>query len=148
MAVGTTKSSAQQNAEPAMQVADWMREMTEQNLDQSRIMWEGFLTTARKAYEGLDQQLSETRRRSMSFAQETLSNGFDFAHKVVHAKGVGDLLHLESEFIGRQALVIAEQSKELGKNAMRGVQEVGSQVVGRMTSQGVAEASRRGTQAA
>ena len=80
MAVGTTKSSAQQNAEPAMQVADWMREMTEQNLDQSRIMWEGFLTTARKAYEGLDQQLSETRRRSMSFAQETLSNGFDFAH--------------------------------------------------------------------
>jgi len=143
MAVGTTKSSAQQNAEPAMQVADWMREMTEQNLDQSRIMWEGFLTTARKAYEGLDQQLSETRRRSMSFAQETLSNGFDFAHKVVHAKGVGDLLHLESEFISRQAQVIAEQSKELGKNAMRGVQEVG-----RMTSQGVAEASRRGTQAA
>jgi len=136
-------SSNQRNTEFVMPAMDWMRDMTEQNLNQTRMMWEGFLTTARNSYEGLDQQGSETRGRLLSLVQETLTNSFDFAHKIVRARSPQDLFQLESEFISRQAQLIAEHSKELGQNAMRGAQEAG-----RMASQGITEASQRGAKAA
>ena len=139
MAKGTTTDFSEQNTKSAMQVMDWMRDMTEQSLNQSKSALEGFFTTARKASEDIDEQASELRKRSLLLAQETLSNTFNFAHKIVHARKPQDLFQLQSEFISRQAQVIAEQSKELGQTAVRRAQEVG-----RTPHQGMAETSRRG----
>jgi hypothetical protein len=133
----------QQNAETAMQVTEWMRNMTDQLLDQSKILWEGSLTTARDAFEGVDQQASEIRGRLLALTEATLANSFDFAHKIVRTKGPQDLLQLESEFISKQSQLIADQSNQLGESAIRGAQEVG-----RMASHRIEETSRRATKAA
>ena len=118
MAKGPTMKFPEPNAERAMQVANYgmdsMREMTEQSLNQSKALFEGILTTTRKTVENIDQQAREIRERSMSLAAETLSNTFDFAHNIVHAREPQELLQLQSEFISRQAQAVAEQSKELG----------------------------------
>ena len=147
MAKGPTTNFSEQNAERAMQVAtygmDWMRDITEQSLNQSRTVFEGFLTTARKAVEDIDQQACEIRERSMSLAAETVSNTFDFAHKVIRASEPQELVQLQSEFISRQAHALAEQSKGLGQSIAQGAREAG-----RTASQGIAEASRRASQAA
>ena len=90
--------------------------------------------------EDFDQQLSESRWRSISLLEETLYNNFDLAHKIVHAKSPGDLLQLESEFLSRQAQMIAERSSEIDHNAGRGAQG--------LTSQTVRETSRKASQAA
>jgi len=47
-----TMYSAQQNTEQAMQATNWVREIAEQNLNQSKAAVEGFLTIARKALIG------------------------------------------------------------------------------------------------
>ena len=73
----------------------------------------------------------------MSLAQETLSNTFDFAHKLVHARQMSDLLNLQSEFFSRQAQVVAAQSKEVGESTVRGVHEAG-----RMASQDIETTSK------
>jgi phasin family protein len=147
MAKGPTTNCSEQNAERTMQVAsygmDWMREMTEQSLNQSRTMFEGFLTTARKAVDDLDQQACEIRERSMSLAAETLSNTFNFAHKAIRVSEPQELVQLQSEFVSRQAQALADQSKELAQTIVKGANEVG-----RTTTQGIAEASRKGSQAA
>ena len=137
MAKGPTMKFPEPNAERAMQVANYgmdsMREMTEQSLNQSKALFEGILTTTRKTVENIDQQAREIRERSMSLAAETLSNTFDFAHNIVHAREPQELLQLQSEFISRQAQAVAEQSKELGHKE-----------VGRTTSQGIADAYPEG----
>jgi hypothetical protein len=147
MAKSPMTNVSEQNAERAMQAAnygmDWMRQITEQSLNQSRAMFDGFLTTARKTADSLDQQASEIRERSMAFTEEALSNTFDFAHKAIQAKEPNELVHLQSEFIGQQARALAEQSKKLGQSIAQGASEVG-----KMTSRGLAEASRRGSEAA
>ena len=143
MAKGPTMKFPEPNAERAMQEnygMDSMREMTEQSLNQSKALFEGILTTTRKTVENIDQQAREIRERSMSLAAETLSNTFDFAHNIVHAREPQELLQLQSEFISRQAQAVAEQSKELGQSIVQGVKEVGRQ--------GIADASRRGSEAA
>ena len=146
MAKGPATNFPEQNAERARQVGnygmDWMREMTEQSLSQSRNLFEGFLTTARNAVDNIDQQASEIRERSMLLAAETASNTFNFAHKVIRMREPQELFQLQSEFISRQAQAIADQSKELGQSIMQGAKAVGA------ASQGIAEASRRGSEAA
>jgi phasin family protein len=139
-------SIPEQNTERAMQAAnfgmDWMRQITEESFNQSRVMFEGFLSGARKTAESFDQQVSEVRERSMTLATEGLSNAYDFAHKATRAKDPQELLQLQSEFISQQAQAVAEQSKLLGESISRGANEVG-----KMTS-GVAAAPRRATEAA
>jgi hypothetical protein len=142
MAKEPTTNFPEQCAQSAMQVQNWLREMMEQNLNQTRSVLDGLLTTASKAVAGIDQQATEIRGRTMSLAQETLSNTFDFAHKLVHARQMSDLLNLQSEFFSRQAQVVAAQSKEVGESTLRGVHEAG-----RTASQGI-ETPRRGSQAA
>jgi hypothetical protein len=132
----TMASSSQQNAANAMQGTEWMRHTTDQFLNQSKTMWEGSLTTARDAFNGVEHQASEIRGRLLSLTEATLANSFDFAHKIVQARGPQDLLQIESEFISKQAQLIAEQSKQMGEK------------VGRMTSQRMEETSRRAAQAA
>jgi hypothetical protein len=102
MAKGPTMKFPEPNAERAMQVANYgmdsMREMTEQSLNQSKTLFEGILTMTRKTVENIDQQACEIRERSMSLAAETLSNTFDFAHNIVHAREPQELLQLLAAF--------------------------------------------------
>ena len=140
-------SIPEQNAERAMQAAnfgmDWMRQMTDEFLNQSRVMFEGFFSTVQKTADSFEQQASEVRHRSMTLATEALSNAFDFAHKVSRAKDPQELVQLQSEFVSQQAQAVAEQSKLLGESISRGANEVRE-----MTTARVAEASRRVSEAA
>ena len=55
----------EQNAERAKQAAnygmDWMRSLMEESLNQTRAIFDGFLTTARKTADSFDQQAAEVR---------------------------------------------------------------------------------------
>src|SRR5215470_4782262 len=78
-----TMDFAQQNTERA---SDWIRAIAEQNLDQRRAAFEGLLTVARNAVREVDQQTAAICQHSISLAEETLTNTFDFAHKLVRVK--------------------------------------------------------------
>ena len=105
---------AQQNTEQAMQATNWMRAIAEQNLNQSRAAFEALLTIARNAVGGVDQQAAFIRD-SMTFAEETLANTFDFAHKLVRMKEPQEFVQIQSEFLNRQAQLLGDQTKELGQ---------------------------------
>jgi hypothetical protein len=140
MAKGPSRFAGQ-NSEEAMQVTNygmnWMREIAEQNLNQSRVLLEGLLTITRKAIDDIDHQSSEFRHRSMLLAEETLSNAFDFAHKAVRAREPQEIAQLQSEFASRQAQTIIDQGKELGQSIMQKTNEMA-----KTTNQVAAEASR------
>ena len=138
---------AQQNTERAVQVTNygmnWMLEIAEQNLNQSKAALEGLLMITRKAVDGIDHQASVVRERSLLLAEETLSNTFDFAQKLVRMREPQELAQLQSEFVSRQAQVLGDQTNELGQSMMQGADEVAN-----TTMQGVAESSRRRSEAA
>jgi len=81
---------AQQNTERAVQATNygmhWMREIAEQNLTQSKAALEGLLLITRKAVDGMDEQASAIRERSMFLTEETLANTFDFVQKLLRMK--------------------------------------------------------------
>jgi len=119
---------AQQNTERAMQATNygmnWMREIAEQNLTQSKAAFEGLLMIARKAVDGMDEQASAIRERSMFLAEETFANTFDFVQKLLRIKEPQELPQIQSEFVSRQAQILGDQTKELGQSIMRGANEM------------------------
>jgi phasin family protein len=133
---------SEQNAERGKQAGnygmDWMRQFMDESLNQTRAIFDGFLSNARKTANSFDQQAAEVRERSMSMATDTLSNSMDFAHRALKVRQPQDLLQLQTEFLSRQAQVVAQNSKMLGETIARGASEVG-----KFTSQGLEEASRR-----
>ena len=135
--VKDTMDFAQQNTERAMQAANWMRAIAEQNLNQTKGAFDNLLAVARNAVRDLDRQTAAICEQSMSFAGETLSNTFDFAHKLTRVKELQDLPQIQSEFINRQAQLLGDQTKELGQRIMQGA--------GR---EATAEAARRRPEAA
>jgi hypothetical protein len=137
MAKGTT-DFAQRTTEQAVQTTDWMRAIAEQNLNQSKAAFEGFLTIAKSAACGVDQQ-GAFIRDSMLFAEETLENTFDFAHKLVRMKEPQEFARIQTEFVGRQAQVLSGSGQRI-------LQDVND--VAKTTLEEAAESSRRRSEAA
>ena len=135
-----TMDFAQQNTE---QATDWIRVIAEQNLDQSRAAFEGLLKVARSAVREVDQQTAAICEHSISLADETLANTFDFAHKLVRMKEPQELIQLQSEFVSRQARLLGDQTKELGQRMVKGVQDTA-----KATRAAATESSRRQSEAA
>ena len=144
-----TKSAtdfAERNTERAVQATnygmDWLREVAEQNLDRSKASVEALVIATRKAVDALDQQTSVIRGRSMLAAEESLSNTFEFLHKLVRMKDPQELAQLQSEFVSRQAQVLADQTKEFGQTLMQGASEMAK------TTERTAETIRKLSEAA
>jgi len=136
----STLDFAQQNTDRA---TDWMRAIAEQNLNQSKATFDGLLTVARKAVRDVDQQTAAICEHSMTFAEETLSNTFDFAHKLMHMKEPQELAQIQSEFVSRQAQLLGDQTKELGQRIMQGAHEAAKTV-----REAAAEPTRKRSEAA
>jgi hypothetical protein len=129
---------AQQKTERAVQATNWVCAIAEQNLNQSKAALEGLLTIARNAVRTVDRQSSTICEQSIAAAEQTLSNAFDFAHKVIRIKEPQELVQVQSDFVSRQAQVLGDQTKELGQRMMEGVQEIE-----KATEAGTAESRRR-----
>ena len=136
----------QQNTERAFQAAtvgmDWMRDAAEQGLNQSQAVVQTWLTLARKAGDGLNQQASSVQRCSLALTEETFANMFGLGQKITRIKDPQQLVQAQSDFLSRQAEIFAAHSKELAQNVAKETSELTGAAV-RET-----EASRKRAEAA
>ena len=123
MTRGTTEIT-QQNSERAMQATNlgmhWALELAEQSLNQSKVVVDGLFKVTRKMAEEFENQTSATHEHSTSLIETTLSNTFDFGHKLSRLRGPQELVELQSEFLSRQSQAIADHTKELGQKIKNG----------------------------
>jgi hypothetical protein len=133
-----TMHFAQQNTEQAVQATNWVREIAEQNLNQSKVALEGFLTIARNAARSIDRQSSAICEHSIAVAEQMLSNAFVCARKVIHVREPQELAQIQTEFVSRQAQVLELGQKMLGQKMMQGAQDIAN-----ATEEGTAESRRR-----
>jgi phasin family protein len=123
-----SRAFAHRSADQAMNAANfganWFREIAEQGLNQSKAVLDGYLSISRKAVESVDRQASDLSNRSVQIAEETLSNAYDFAHKLVSVRDPQQLATLQTEFVSRQAAIFSEQMKDVSQNMMKEATDV------------------------
>jgi hypothetical protein len=53
--------------------------------------------------------------KALSFAEKNLQASLDYAEQLLHAKDLGDVMRLHSEYVQAQMKALAEQASEMGQ---------------------------------
>ena len=104
---------AQENTQRAIQAAnfgaEWITEIAEQNLGQSKAAVTSVLTLTRKALDGFGQQASAVQNHSLAFAETTFGNAFSFGKKVLQVREPTEFAQAQSDFLSSQAQALSER---------------------------------------
>jgi hypothetical protein len=125
-----TKDATEFTQQGANLGVNWVRELAEQNLDQSKVVLEGLFKVTRKMVEEFDDQAAAIREHSAALTEKTLSNTFDFGRKLARLKEPQELVELQSEFVSRQSQAIADQTKEFGQRIKKGTEKLANITAG------------------
>ncbi len=103
-----------------------MRQFAEQSVEQAKKAVDGFMTAAQKTAVTLENQTSTAQsgakdmgQRVMTFAEQNISNSFEFAQKLVRAKDIQEVMALQQEFLKSQMQAMQTQAKDLGAAATK-----------------------------
>lgn len=105
---------------------NWMREMTERQIGQTKGAVESLMGATRRAVDGFNQQGSAIHQHSLLLAEKTLSNSLEFGNKVVRAKEPQEFIRLQSEYMTKQAELLAEHAKKLEQSIVQTSNEITS----------------------
>ena len=132
----TTTHDITDAAERAMDIGnegmEWFRMMAEQSLNLSKAALDGYIATTRRTADTVNNQAAEIRERSLSLANEALSNTFEFANRIMHVKDPQEIVRLQSEFLSRQVQTLSEKANELGQLVAQGVNAASRSVAEQM----------------
>ena len=132
----TTTHDITDAAERAMDMGnegmEWFRMMAEQSLNLSKAALDGYIATTRRTADTMNNQAAEISERSLSLANEALSNTFEFANRVMHVKDPQEIVRLQSEFLSRQVQTLSEKANELGQLVAQGVNAASRSVAEQM----------------
>ena len=101
-----------------------MRAFAEQSFDQAKSAFDKFMAatqTTLTAFEGQSKAAQagakDVSDKVMAFAQQNMTNAFEYAQKLVTARDPQAVLQLHNDFIRNQMQVLNEQAKALGEAA-------------------------------
>lgn len=99
-----------------------LRSMAEASFDQARKAFENMLSSAQQAassFEGRSETVragaKDVSAKAIHFAESNVQASIDYAQKLLHAKDIGEVMRLHSEYVQAQMKSLAEQASEMGQ---------------------------------
>jgi len=99
-----------------------MKSMAEASFEQARKAFEHFLASAQQTASTLEGKGATVRTgakdisaRAITFAEKNVAASLDYAQQLLHAKDLGDVMRLHSEYVQSQMKALAEQASEMGQ---------------------------------
>lgn len=103
-----------------------MRAMAEASFDQARQAFEKFMSGAHSTAASMENRSESVRSsakdvsvKAISFAEANVAASLDHAQKLLHAKDLGDVMRLQSEYVQTQMKSLADQASEMGQIVSR-----------------------------
>lgn len=99
-----------------------MRAMAEASFDQARQAFEKLVAGAQSTASSLEDRGETVRAgakdvstKAISYAEKNVAASLDYAQQLLHAKDLGDVMRLHSEYVQSQMKTLAEQASEMGQ---------------------------------
>jgi hypothetical protein len=94
------------------QVSADMRALAEKSVEQARQAFDGFIGAAQHAVDMFGETAGKGAKdvveKAVTFAEKDMAISFDFARKLVRARGVQDVLRLHTEYVNAQLQLFSE----------------------------------------
>ena len=78
--------------------------------------FEGQAETARKG-------AKDVSEKAVTFAERNMTSAFEFAHDLVRARDLQEVLRLQADYIRRQMEALTEQARELGESTSKAAKD-------------------------
>ncbi|MEJ0012089.1 MAG: phasin family protein [Bauldia sp.] len=108
------------------EIPQQMRDLAEKTVEQARSAFEQVLDATQKAVAQaadspftLGEGAADLSRQSLAYLEENIAASFDLARRLAQARTLEEVTALQQEFVQRQMMAAAEQSKTLGTMASR-----------------------------
>jgi phasin len=99
-----------------------MRAMAEASFDQAKQAFEKFVASAQSTASSIENRGETVRAgakdvstKAISYAEKNVAASLDYAQQLLHAKDLGDVMRLHSEYVQTQMKSLAEQASEMGQ---------------------------------
>jgi phasin len=108
-----------------------VRSMAEAGFDQARKAFEKFVSSAQATAGTLEERGATARAgakdigaKVMAHAEKNVQSSLDYAQSLLHAKDLGEVMRLHSEFVQAQMRALAEQASEIGQAVGKAAMDV------------------------
>jgi len=95
------------------QVPDDIRALAERSVEQAREAFDGFIGAAQHAVdmfgETAGKGAKDIAEKAVTFAEKDMAISFEFARRLVQARGVQDVLKLQTDYVNAQVQLLSEQ---------------------------------------
>ena len=103
------------HATDQFQVSADVRVIAEKSVEQARQAFDGFIGAAQRAVdmfgETAGKGAKDIAEKAMTLAEKDVAISFDFASKLVQARGVQDVLKLHAEYVNAQVQLFSEHAR-------------------------------------
>ena len=103
-----------------------MRTMAEASFNQARAAFEKFMASAHDTAATLEDRGATVREgakdisaKAITYAEKNVAASLDYAQQLLHAKDLGEVMRLHSEYVQGQMKSLAEQASEMGQIVSR-----------------------------
>lgn len=108
--------------DPKLEIPLPLRQLAEQNVEQTRAAFDKFVEMARQASNtmtdatrGTSDSIGELQQRLAQQVEENAKAGFSLASDLARARTVAEYMEIQAKWMQRQMQTYAEQSQEIGK---------------------------------
>ena len=117
-------------ANDRFEVPPELRTFAERSVEQARQAFDGFISAAHQAMSAFEGQAETARKgarnvteQAMTFAERNMASAFAFAHDLVRARDLQEVLRLQADYIRRQMEALTEQARELGESTSKAAKD-------------------------
>jgi phasin len=117
-------------ANDRFEVPPELRTFAERSVEQARQAFDGFISAAHQAMSAFEGQAETARKgarnvteQAMTFAERNMASAFAFAHDLVRARDLQEVLRLQADYIRQQMETLTEQARELGESTSKAAKD-------------------------
>ena len=117
-------------ASDRFEVPPELRTFAERSVEQARQAFDGFISAAHHAMSTFEGQAETARKgakdvteKAMTFAERNMTSAFAFAHDLVRARNLQEVLRLQADYIRHQMEALTEQARELGESTSKAAKD-------------------------
>jgi phasin len=110
------------NGRDPFEIPKEMRSMAEASFDQARKAFDNFLANAHATAGKFEERganvsagAKEISAKVIANAEKNVQASLDYAHSLLKAKDLGEIMRLHSEYVQAQMRALAEQASEMGQ---------------------------------
>jgi len=111
---------------PNFEIPSEMRAFAEKSMAQAKQAFDGFVSATQQAVSAAENHASAARsgakevgELAMRYTERNIASSFEFAQKLLRAKGSDEVMSLHSEYVKEQMAALAEQARELSQKSAK-----------------------------